>query len=94
MPAPPFGLVLLILLLIGVIIAIRSRNSRAAPSCTNCGAKALVEVDRVTLETRSVDLHNNKFMPGADIRLQLDQEVTYRCTACHKTMRVKVTETP
>lgn len=94
MQLPPFGLVLLLLLLIGVIIAIRSRKSTIVPRCSYCGAQSLLEIDRVTMDTRTVDLHSNKFLPGADIRLQLDQRVTYRCRDCHKTTQINVTETP
>ena len=94
MQPPPFGLVIFILFVCGVIIAVRSRKPQSAPSCPHCGATSLIELDRRTLDTRTVDLHSRKFMPGADIRLQLDQEVSYRCTSCQQQSTVKVTETP
>lgn len=93
-PLPPFGLVIAALFILGVIISIRSRKSQIVRSCKNCGSNKLVQVSHETLRTKSVDLQNGNFLPGADIRLQLEQDLTYRCEVCNQRSTFRVTSTP
>lgn len=94
MSLPPFGLVIVALLLLGVIISIRSRKSSVVRLCSECGSSKMVQIGHETLSTKAVDLQNGNFLPGADIRLQLEQDLTYRCEICNQTSTFRVTSTP
>ena len=94
MQLPPFGIVLLALLIIGVVISIRSRKAEAKQKCTHCGSTKMVQINHETLSTKSVELQNGNFLPGADIRLQMVQDLTYHCEACNQRSTFRVTSTP
>lgn len=94
LPLPPIGLIIALIFVIGLVISIRSRKSQIVRACKNCGSNKMVQVSHETLHTKPVDMHNGNFLPGADIRLQLEQDLTYRCEVCNQLSVFRVTSTP
>jgi len=94
MSLPPFGLLIALLFLLGVIISMRSRKKSEEYLCKTCGSSKLVQINHETLSTKPVDLQNGNFLPGADIRLQLVQDLTYHCKICNRKSTFRVRSTP
>jgi len=94
MPLPPFGFFLAALFLLGLIITIRSRKPSITRPCEHCGSTKMTQIHHETLRTRTVDKQNGTFLPGADIRLELEQDLTYRCGQCNRTSTFRVVNTP
>lgn len=61
--------------------------------CRHCSAQMLLEIGRETLQSRTAEVVGGGAMAGGDVRLQLDQEVSYRCQSCGKVSKFQVTTT-
>ncbi|MEM7127184.1 MAG: hypothetical protein AAF702_12705 [Chloroflexota bacterium] len=94
MQSPSFVFVLLIMLIIGVTISIHSRKSTTPRKCQHCGSLKMEQISHETLNTKTVNLHENGFLPGADIRLEIEQDLTYRCQVCNRRTTFRITHTP
>lgn len=87
-----FLIVLGIILIIGVTLAL-TRRMRFQPECPHCGSKELVERNRETLASRTIEYMGSGTPAGGNIRLQLDLAVTYRCQDCGREFTRRFTET-
>lgn len=75
----------------GVLALIR--KMRFKPQCPRCHSHELVELNRETLASRTVERFGSGTPAGGDVRLQLDLELTYRCRHCGQKFSQKFSET-
>lgn len=90
----PFGLIIFLLFAVSVVITLRTRKSRYVQTCPNCGSQKMKQISHETLSTKPIDLDNSRFLPGADIRVQLEQNLTFHCQNCNRTSTISVTRAP
>lgn len=69
------------------------RRSKPSPQCPHCGSPKMVETERETKGTRTQEIVGGGAMAGGDVRLQLEQDVTYRCQSCGKRATFSVVAT-
>jgi hypothetical protein len=74
-------------------VALLSKRPKFEPSCVKCESKNVVEVDRRTVATRTVQSSGGGTPGGGSVRLQIDSEVTLHCKACGQRFKKTVTET-
>lgn len=90
----PFGLIILLVFAVAVAITLRTNKSRTVRTCPHCGSQKMKQISHETISTKPIDLDNSRFLPGADIRLQLEQDLTFHCQHCNRTSTIRVTSTP
>lgn len=83
----------LIAIVVGLWLLLKSRQSGPSHACPHCGSKNLTEIKRDTLSTRTVEQHGGGLGGGGDIRLQSEEAVTYRCNDCNQTSTVTLRRT-
>ncbi len=95
MQLPWFSILIFILFVIGVTISLRARKSSVERKCEHCGSLKIVQISHETLKTRTVNRSGAAgFMPGSDIRLQIEEDVTYRCQMCNQKSTFRITKAP
>lgn len=77
--------IVLVGIAVGLWVTQKMGSAGSSPKCKHCGANELVEVKRETVGTQTVEQHGGGMGGGGDIRLQTEDEVTYRCSACQQT---------
>ena len=84
-----FGLILIVIFIIAVILhLILNRKPKLTAPCPNCQDTDVVEINRETTGTRTVESFGAGTGAGGNIRLQLDLDLTFRCQNCdHKFTR-------
>ena len=94
MELPWVNILIFVLFVVGLFFAMQSRKPQVQRKCNHCGSQKMVQISHETLDTRTIDRSGaGGFLPGNDIRLQVEQDVTYRCEACNKKSTFRVTQT-
>lgn len=75
----------------GLILAMK--RPKFKPNCVKCESENVVEVDRRTVATRTVETSGGGMPGGGSVRLQIDSELTLHCKACGQSFKKTVTET-
>ena len=89
-----FGLILLILFLIILLYrVIPNRKLPLTAPCPNCENADVIETNRETIATRTVESGGTGTGAGNTIRLQLDLELTFHCRQCNHKYSRTFTET-
>ena len=71
-----------------IIRIITNRKAKLTAPCPQCKSPNVLETNRETTDTRSIQRFWAGTGAGADIRLQLDMDLTFRCQNCgHKFTR-------
>ena len=85
----PFGLILLIIFTLIVIYrVIPNRKPKLTAPCPKCENTDVIETNRETLASRTVEFGGTGTGAGNSVRLQLDLELTFHCRKCfHKYTR-------
>ncbi|MEM7336670.1 MAG: hypothetical protein AAF490_31615 [Chloroflexota bacterium] len=68
-------------------------KGQSAHKCLNCESMDMVEINRDTKGSRTVESSGGGTMAGGDVRLQLDYEITYHCNSCNQNSKYRVTKT-
>ncbi len=68
-------------------------NEQKTHQCLHCESYELVEINRDTKGSRTVESVGGGTMAGGDVRLQLDYEVTYHCNSCNQNSKYRITKT-
>ena len=77
-------------IVLGIVISLLLR---VRPQCAECGSKDIIETNRETLGSRTIETSGGGTPAGGDIRVQLDFEITYRCKKCGEIFKRKLLET-
>ena len=94
MQLPWINILIFTLFVIGLFFAMQARKPRTQQKCKHCGSLKMIQISHETLDTRTVDRSGaGGFLPGNDIRLQVEQNVTYHCEVCNKKSTFRVTRT-
>ena len=89
-----FGLILFIIfILILLFRVIPNRRPKLTAPCPMCESTNVIETNRETLATRTVESGGTGTGAGNTIRLQLDLELTFRCRECNHKYSRTFTET-
>ncbi|MCB9434222.1 MAG: hypothetical protein H6668_19800 [Ardenticatenaceae bacterium] len=88
-----FWLLLIVVAIFIWGVVLLSRRPKFEPTCVKCESKNVVEVDRRTIATRTVEPAGGGTPGGGSVRLQIDSEVTLHCKACGHRFRRTITET-
>ena len=87
----------IILLLIVVVVVIfnvtTARKPKAKPQCIYCESKDVIETGRDAKGSRMTKINDGGMGVGADIRLQIEFEGSFRCQSCGKTFKKRFSET-
>lgn len=65
----------------------------SAHTCSHCGSRELVEINREMVDTRMVEQHNGGLGGGGDIRLHSQEEISYHCRSCNEKTSVVIGKT-
>ncbi|MEM7115008.1 MAG: hypothetical protein AAF614_21400 [Chloroflexota bacterium] len=91
------GYIPIILLLIVVAVVIfnitTARKPKVKPQCIYCESNNVIETGRDPKGSRMTRINDGGMGVGADIRLQIEFEGSYRCESCGKTFKKRFTET-
>lgn len=91
-PAVIFAIIMLVVFVLLFVTVFAKRNKSGA-FCPHCESTALVEIGRQILDTNTIEQHGGGYGGGGDIRIQTQEEVTYRCNNCQKNSTVIVRKT-
>lgn len=86
-------LILVLMMVVGVVLNLRSRQQLEKPKCPFCESEDVVEVDRDTVGNRMIQTSYGGTGAGGDIRLELEYEVKYRCGSCGEHFKKRIRQT-
>lgn len=70
-----------------------ARKPKEKPQCIYCESNDVLETGRDAKGSRMVQIGEGGMGVGADIRLQIDFEGSFRCETCGKTFKKTFSET-
>lgn len=70
-----------------------ARKPKEKPQCIYCESDDVIETGRDARGSRMVQIGEGGMGVGADIRLQIDFEGSFRCKKCGKTFKKTFSET-
>lgn len=83
----------LIVLAVLVWLFMRIWKNHAVYKCSHCGAVDLVEAGREVVDTKTVEQQGGGYGGGGDIRVQMQEEVTYHCNNCQRRTTATIRKT-
>ncbi len=78
----PWLAVIAVAIVIAIILSVRNRSTGLTAPCPQCEANQVTEINREIIGTRAFEIVGPGTGAGADIRLQYDLLLTFKCQSC------------